>query len=266
MAFFLVLVVTTIIIMITKGLETKEKETTKEITETKQPEVTKPSSLSAEEEKILLEKIAIFDDYIISYDGLKKITEMTDTDKILFVLYLDQKAKETFSIDLTKGLSLEQVLTVLHYYFGPEMSFTPVDAPCFLNDGAPYMHYDEKEQMYHIDSDYHAHDSYYPYQVDNFLLASTKTRETKQTTYTITLHKAFRAPKASLVYASYQDALDKKNVIVDLFAVYGDKSAEEQTSLVQVQYEKNKGLFKPYTYQFETTTSVEQAYLVDLTK
>ena len=71
-------------------------------------------------------------------------------------------------------------------------------------------------------------------------------------------------------YGSYTDALNDKNKVFNLFDIYGntalDGSDEEFRKKLDTQYEKYKGMFKIYTYTFETDSNIENSYLLSLMK
>lgn len=221
--------------------------------------------LSQIEQNILLEKIKVYDSYIISFDGTKSMEQLTYDDKIMFINTLSKSEKETWKLDFEMGVSLGKVEEVLAYYFGKNGSFEPVNCPCFLNDG-DYLIYNETTHMYYADTDMHGHEGFTPYQVMTYYIDGYKEMEDNHIVYTIQVKKAFALPNSSSFYGSYTDATTKENLLFDLFQLYGEKAYSQQEELLKIQYEKKKGLFPVYTYRFVTATDVHEAYLWKLTK
>ena len=68
----------------------------------------------------------------------------------------------------------------------------------------------------------------------------------------------------------FWSVLNDKNKVFNLFDIYGntalDGSDEEFRKKLDTQYEKYKGMFKIYTYTFETDSNIENSFLVSLTR
>ena len=176
--------------------------------------------LTEEEIISLIELINVYDSYLITFDGTK---------------------------DLKKK------------YFGPNITFHPVNSTCYLNDG-DYLIYDESTKMYKADSDYHAHGAYTPPSIENYYVEGKRIVDGDKLIYTITLKKAFAYPNSSLYYGSYTDLVNNTNLVVNLYEEYGNYEQEEISSLL----EDYKDEFTSYTYVLETKDSLNNSYLVEL--
>ncbi len=266
MAFILFVVVILLMVTLVKKVSIKE-ETKKKEEELTQSDKTKEKKLTGElEQAVLLGLIEPYDDYFISFDGQKNLDKLTDEEKLRFVERLDTVQKEKYQIDFTTGVSLDKVLAVLKIYFGPDITFTPVNLPCFLEDGEDYLIYDEKTKMYHANTDFHQHGAPPIYEVENFYVDSYKTIDQKEITYTLKVKKAFSNVNDFAYYASYQDFTNKTNLLFNLFTIYGKQAETDKQNFIAIQYEKMKGHFPVYSYTFKTTTTVNEAYLVKLVK
>ncbi len=260
-----IVIVSSIIVLFTKNLSDESKKIDAKKQENVQEEKKKTLALIQPEQEKLLQQIAIYDPYFISFDGTKKINALTDVEKITFIMLLPIDSRKQWNLDFDAGVPLTQVMQVLQFYFGPDISFTPVNYPCFLGDG-DYLIYDENTKTYKTDSTMHGHGGFYPYQVMNYYVDGYKETDETSITYTIKVKKFFTDAHGSDYYGSYSDATNKQNLIIDLFALYGEKAYTDTSKLLQIQYEKNKGLLPVYTYTFKTNRTVEEVYLVDLVK
>ena len=118
--------------------------------------------------------------------------------------------------------------------------------------------------MYYADTVTHAHGAYIPHQVFSFYVDAKKCVSADYITYKISVKKAFAEANSTSFYGTYFDVENKVNKIVDLFTLYGEKVYTNMEELLKIQYEKYKGLFKTYTYEFQTKKDVDSSYLIDV--
>ncbi len=262
MAILMILIVSMIIIVMTKKLsdeQTKEKNSEPVLNEEKNIS----TKLSALEQEKILEKMKIYDSYFINFDGKKDIRDLTEEEKITFVVQLPFEIQKELGLDFENGVSLETIVETLNYYFGKSIHFQPVNYPCFLGDG-DYLIYNPKTKVYKADAMNHGHEGYIPNQVYSFYVDGHKEISEDTITYKVRVKKAFAKPTGSSFYGNYSDLKKKTNEIVDLFPLYGEKIYTNMEELLKIQYEKNKGLFDTYTYEFQTKKDARSAYLVKL--
>ncbi len=265
MALLTIFIVTFLVVAIIRTVSSFQAEEPNAVEEPDEPTSEHLAAISQAEQEILLDKLAIYDDYFVTFDGQKKIEDLTDVEKITFIDRLPIEVQQEKGLDFEAGVPLETIQELLREYFGPDITFNPVNCPCFLGDG-DYLIYDATTRTYYADTDGHGHGGYEPYQVHNFYVDGVKTSNENSITYTLTIKKAFAAPNTSSYYSSYTDALEKNNLLFDLYTLYGEKAYTDTSRLLSVQYEKNKGLFPGYVYTFTTNSTAEEAYLVNLKK
>ncbi len=217
------------------------------------------SSLSTKEVASLLELVDIYDSYIITFDGTKDLDTLTDKEKINFIDRLPIEEKNALDLDFNTGVSLDRVKRVLKKYFGPKTTFNPVNSTCFLDDG-DYLIYDSNTNMYKADNDYHAHSGYTPLSIENYYVEGERRVEGDKLIYSITLKKAFAYPNTSLYFGSYNDLVDNKNLVVDLYEEDNDYEDSDINNLI----EPYKDELTSYTYIFETKDSIDNSYLIEL--
>ena len=217
------------------------------------------SSLSTKEVASLLELVDIYDSYIITFDGTKDLDTLTDKEKINFIDRLPIEVKNDLDLDFNTGVSLDRVKRVLKKYFGPKTTFNPVNSTCFLDDG-DYLIYDSNTNMYKADNDYHAHSGYTPLSIENYYVEGERRVEGDKLIYSITLKKAFAYPNTSLYFGSYNDLVDNKNLVVDLYEEDNDYEDSDINNLI----EPYKDELTSYTYIFETKDSIDNSYLIEL--
>lgn len=265
MVVLMIVIVSIIIVISTKKLSDETKRKVEQKVEESIPVKEKESvvSLSQVEQEKLLEAIKVYDSYLISFDGKKEISKLSDKDKITFIAQLPFEKQKEFGLDFESGVSLEKIIEILHHYFGEDISFQPVNYPCFLGDGN-YLIYDPDTKFYKSDSITHAHSAYIPHQVFSFYVDGKKYVNEDYITYKISVRKAFSEANSTSFYGNYHDVENKKNKIVDLFTLYGEKAYTSMDDLIRKQYEKQKGLFTEYVYEFQTKTDVDSVYLVEL--
>ena len=222
------------------------------------------TELNEKEVNSLLDKIKIYDNYFITFEGSKKPSELTDDEKFLFYM---KNNYEKF----TKGVSSKEIEAYLKEYFGENITYTPVANYLCPVDNLPLIIYDKDLDLYKIDYSEHGHDGDYISKIFSYYVDGIKKID-KTTTYKIRVRKAFSnyvtVGLITSFYGSYTDAINRKNEVFDLYKVYGDEnmSNEEIEKKVKTQYERYKGMFKIYTYTFETDSNIENSYLVSLTK
>ena len=217
------------------------------------------SSLSSKEISSLLELVNIYDSYIITFDGTKDLSALTDKEKINFIDRLPIDEKNNLNLNFNDGVSLDKVKNVLRKYFGPKIMFSPVNSTCFLDDG-DYLIYDSNTKMYKADNDYHAHSSYIPLSIENYYVEGERRVEGDRLIYCITLKKSFAYPNTSAYFSSYTDLVNNKNLIVDLYEEDNDYESRDINGLIEPYKDK----LTSYTYIFETKDSIENSYLVEL--
>lgn len=217
------------------------------------------SSLSTEEVTSLLELVNIYDSYIITFDGTKDLSSLSDKEKINFIDRLPIDVKNELNIDFNTGVSLKEVESTLKKYFGPKTTFNPVNSTCFLDDG-DYLIYDSNTKMYKADNNYHAHSAYTPLSIENYYIEGERRVEGDKLIYSVTLKKAFAYPNTSAYFGSHTDLVNNRNLVVDLYEEYNDYESSDINKLI----EPYKDELTSYTYIFETRDSIDNSYLIEL--
>lgn len=217
--------------------------------------------LTSEEKEKLLELVETYDRYLITLDGSKDIKDLTDKDKINFIDRMSIEEKEKLNLDFNKGVKLEKIEKVLKKYFGKEVTFHPVNSTCFLDDG-DFLIYDTVNKIYKSNNEYHAHSSYIPPSIVNYYVDGKRIVENDKLIYVITLKKAFAWPNTSIYYGNYTDLANNENKIVDLYEINENYEEGDITSFL----EKYKSSLSSYTYVFETSDSLNNSYIINLTK
>ena len=250
-ALITLIIVASIIFIVNINLKGESRETFNEDS----------SSLSNKEVTSLLELVNIYDSYIITFDGNKDLSTLTDKEKINFIDRLPIDVKNDLNLDFDAGVSLDRVKRVLKKYFGPKTTFNPVNSTCFLDDG-DYLIYDSTTNMYKADNDYHAHSAYTPLSIENYYVEGKRIVDGDKLIYSITLKKAFAYPNTSSYFGSYADLVNNKNLVVDLYEEDNDYESSDINNLI----EPYKDELTSYTYIFETKDSIENSYLIELAK
>lgn len=248
-ALITLLLVASIIFIVNINIKETNKETFNE----------ESDSLTTKEITSLMNFISVYDSYIITFDGEKDLSTLTDKEKINFIDRLPLNIKNELNLDFNTGVSLKEVESILKKYFGKETTFSPVNSSCFLDDG-DYLIYDENTKMYKADNDYHAHSAYTPLTIENYYVEGKRVVEGDKLIYYITLKKAFAYPNTSIYYGNYTDLINSKNQIVDLYSKYGSYEEEDISKLLE-DYQDD---FSTYTYIFETKDSIDNSYLIEL--
>lgn len=250
------------------GMKSLDKTTTTKDNNTKKENKVEiqEEALTSEEQNNIVDKIKEYDNYFISFDGTKNPLEMTDQEKFEFYLKNNYGKFKT-------GVSSKEIEGYLQKEFGSKITFNPIDEYLCEIDNLPLITYDKNNDLYKADYSEHAHDGGSTTSIYNYYVSGVKKRDNK-TTYTVKVRKMFSNFVAVGAiyefYGSYTDALNDKNKVFNLFDIYGetaiDDSDEEFKQKLDTQYEKNKGMFKIYTYTFETDSNIENSYLLSLTK
>ena len=248
-ALITLIIVASIIFIVNINLKEESKETFNEDS----------SSLSTEEVASLLELVNIYDSYIITFDGTKDLSSLSDKEKINFIDRLPIDVKNELNLDFNKGVRLKKVESTLKKYFGPKTTFNPVNSTCFLDDG-DYLIYDSTTKMYKADNNYHAHSAYTPLSIENYYIEGERIVEGDKLIYSITLKKAFAYPNTSSYFSNYTDLVNNRNLVVDLYEEYNDYESSDINSLI----EPYKDELTSYTYIFETRDSIDNSYLIEL--
>ena len=248
-ALITLIIVTSIIFIVNINLKDNNSKSLNEDSKT----------LSTKEITSLLKLVNIYDSYIITFDGTKDIMTLTDMEKINFIDRLPIDIKNSLDLDFNKGVSLDRVNYILKKYFGPNITFHPVNSTCFLNDG-DYLIYDSNTKMYKADNDYHAHSAYTPLLIENYYVEGERGVDDDKLIYSITLKKAFAYPNTSFYFGSYTDLVNNKNLVVDLLEDNKDYDISDINSLI----EPYKDDLTSYTYVFETKDSIDNSYLIEL--
>jgi len=248
-ALITLIIVASIIFIININLKDESKENLNEDS----------SSLSNKEIASLLELVNISDSYIITFDGTKDLSTLTDKEKINFIDRLPIDEKSDLNLDFSNGVSLNKVENVLRKYFGPKTTFNPVNSTCFLEDG-DYLIYDSNTKMYKADNDYHSHSSYTSLSIENYYVEGERRVEGDRLIYCITLKKAFAYPNTSAYFSNYTDLVNNKNLIVDLYEEDNNYESSDINDLIEPYKDK----LTSYTYIFETKDSIDNSYLVEL--
>ena len=217
------------------------------------------SSLSTEEVTSLLELVNIYDSYIITFDGTKDLSSLSDKEKINFIDRLPIDVKNELNLDFNRDVSLKEVESTLKKYFGPKTTFNPVNSTCFLDDG-DYLIYDSNTKMYKADNNYHAHSAYNPLSIENYYIEGERRVEGDKLIYSVTLKKAFAYPNTSAYFGSHTDLVNNRNLVVDLYEEYNDYESSDINKLI----EPYKDELTSYTYIFETRDSIDNSYLIEL--
>ena len=215
------------------------------------------SSLSTEEVASLLELVNIYDSYIITFDGTKDLSSLSDKENINFIDRLPIDVKNELNLDFNTGVSLKEVESTLKKYFGPKTTFNPVNSTCFLDDG-DYLIYDSTTKMYKADNNYHAHSAYTPLSIENYYIEGERRVEGDKLIYSITLKKAFAYPDTSSYFSNYTNLVNNRNLVVDLYEEYNDYESSDINKLI----EPYKDELTSYTYIFETIDSIDNSYLI----
>ncbi len=250
-ALITLIIVASIIFIVNINLKGESRETFNEDS----------SSLSTKEVASLLELVNIYDSYIITFDGTKDLSTLTDKEKINFIDRLPIDVKNDLNLNFDAGVSLDKVKRVLKKYFGPKTAFNPVNSTCFLDDG-DYLIYDSTTNMYKADNDYHAHSAYTPLSIENYYVEGKRIVDGDKLIYSITLKKAFAYPNTSSYFGSYTDLVNNKNLVVDLYEDDNDYESSDINTLIEPYKDK----LTSYTYIFETKDSIENSYLIELAK
>ena len=250
------------------GMKSLDKTTTTKDNNTKKENKVEiqEEALTSEEQNNIVDKIKEYDNYFISFDGTKNPLEMTDQEKFEFYLKNNYGKFKT-------GVSSKEIEGYLQKEFGSKITFNPIDEYLCEIDNLPLITYDKNNDLYKADYSEHAHDGGSTTSIYNYYVSGVKKKDNK-TTYTVKVRKMFSNFVAVGAiyefYGSYTDALNDKNKVFNLFDIYGetaiDGSDEEFKQKLDTQYEKNKGMFKIYTYTFETDSNIENSYLLSLTK
>ena len=250
------------------GMKSLDKTTTTKDNNTKKENKVEiqEEALTSEEQNNIVDKIKEYDNYFISFDGTKNPLEMTDQEKFEFYLKNNYGKFKT-------GVSSKEIEGYLQKEFGSKITFNPIDEYLCEIDNLPLITYDKNNDLYKADYSEHAHDGGSTTSIYNYYVSGVKKKDNK-TTYTVKVRKMFSNFVAVGAiyefYGSYTDALNDKNKVFNLFDIYGetaiDDSDEEFKQKLDTQYEKNKGMFKIYTYTFETDSNIENSFLVSLTR
>lgn len=250
------------------GMKSLDKTTTTKDNNTKKENKVEiqEEALTSEEQNNIVDKIKEYDNYFISFDGTKNPLEMTDREKFEFYLKNNYRKFKT-------GVSSKEIEGYLQKEFGSKITFNPIDEYLCEIDNLPLITYDKNNDLYKADYSEHAHDGGSTTSIYNYYVSGVKKKDNK-TTYTVKVRKMFSNFVAVGAiyefYGSYTDALNDKNKVFNLFDIYGetaiDGSDEEFKQKLDTQYEKNKGMFKIYTYTFETDSNIENSFLVSLTR
>lgn len=250
------------------GMKSLDKTTTTKDNNTKKENKVEiqEEALTSEEQNNIVDKIKDYDNYFISFDGTKNPLEMTDQEKFEFYLKNNYGKFKT-------GVSSKEIEGYLQKEFGSKITFNPIDEYLCEIDNLPLITYDKNNDLYKADYSEHAHDGGSTTSIYNYYVSGVKKKDNK-TTYTVKVRKMFSNFVAVGAiyefYGSYTDALNDKNKVFNLFDIYGetatDGSDEEFKQKLDTQYEKNKGMFKIYTYTFETDSNIENSFLVSLTR
>lgn len=261
----LVVFVSLIVVLGTKKLG--EQKIKKEIPTPKPTVISE--NVTDEEKEVLARKLSNYDTYFITFDGKKDPLTMTEQEKIAFFVELLMTTDNGLPVKYGDSFSLELVSQTLKKYFGEKMEVKGTSYLCPL-DGLPFYIYDEATKQFTLDMDSHGHGGT-NFNVYNFPVSMKKIQKDKEILYTVEVKKVFSYLASdvyfpSTFYKTYEDAKESKNVIFDLSLLYGDNAAVDTDSLIKVQFEKQKGLFPVYKYEFKSTASVQDAYLVSLTR
>ena len=250
------------------GMKSLDKTTTTKDNNTKKENKVEiqEEALTSEEQNNIVDKIKEYDNYFISFDGTKNPLEMTDQEKFEFYLKNNYGKFKT-------GVSSKEIEEYLQKEFGSKITFNPIDEYLCEIDNLPLITYDKNNDLYKADYSEHAHDGGSTTSIYNYYVSGVKKKDNK-TTYTVKVRKMFSNFVAVGAiyefYGSYTDALNDKNKVFNLFDIYGetaiDGSDEEFKQKLDTQYEKYKGMFKIYTYTFETDSNIENSYLLSLTR
>ena len=250
------------------GMKSLDKTTTTKDNNTKKENKVEiqEEALTSEEQNNIVDKIKEYDNYFISFDGTKNPLAMTDQEKFEFYLKNNYGKFKT-------GVSSKEIEEYLQKEFGSKITFNPIDEYLCEIDNLPLITYDKNNDLYKADYSEHAHDGGSTTSIYNYYVSGVKKKDNK-TTYTVKVRKMFSNFVAVGAiyefYGSYTDALNDKNKVFNLFDIYGetaiDGSDEEFRKKLDTQYEKNKGMFKIYTYTFETDSNIENSFLVSLTR
>ena len=171
------------------------------------------------------------------------------------------------------GVSSKEIEEYLQKEFGSKITFNPIDEYLCEIDNLPLIIYDKNNDLYKADYSEHGHDGGSTTSIYNYYVSGVKKKDNK-ITYTVKARKMFsnfvNVGVVYKFYGSYTDALNDKNKVFNLFDIYGntglDGSDEKFRKKLDTQYEKYKGMFKIYTYTFETDSNIENSFLVSLTR
>lgn len=218
-------------------------------------------NLTDDEVSLLISLTSIYDSYLITFDGTKNISDLSDLEKINFIDRLPFEVKQELDLDFDSGVSLKRIEDILKKYFGKDITFSPVNAVCFLDDGDSLI-YDSNTKMYKENSDYHAHGAYMPLSIENYYVEGKRIVDNDKLVYIITLKKAMALPNTSIYYGNYTDLVNERNVVVDLYEENKDYENENVNDLI----EPYKDELTSYTYVFETRDSINNSYLTHFDK
>ena len=262
----IIILILVVLLALVIGMKSLSKTTTTNDNNTKKEDKVeiKEETLTSEEKNSIVNKIKEYDNYFISFDGTKNPLEMTDQEKFEFYLKNNYGKFKT-------GVSSKEIEEYLQKEFDSKITFNPIDEYLCEIDNLPLITYDKNNDLYKADYSEHGHDGDYISKIFSYYVDGVK-KVDKTTTYKIRVRKAFSnyvtVGLITSFYGSYTDAVNRKNEVFDLYKIYGDEnmSNEDLEKKVKTQYEKYKGMFKIYTYTFETDSNIENSYLISLTK
>ncbi len=261
----LILVIGLILLISMKSLSNIGDKNKNVVEEKKEEPTIVTESLATDDQTILLEKIKLYDNYFITFEGNKVPQDMTDTEKFTFYL------KNNYG-KFQNGVSSGEILNYLKKNFGSAITFTAIDNYLCPIDNLPLIIYDKEKDLYKIDYTEHGHDGDYISKIFSYYVDGVKITKNNKTTYKIRVRKAFSNYTTigifSSFYGNYTDAKNRKNEVFNIYKIYGKEnmSEDELSSKVKTQYEKYKGMFSIYTYIFESDNNIKDSYLVSLTK
>lgn len=263
----IIILILVVLLVLVIGMKSLSKTTTNDNNTKKEDKVEiKEETLTSEEKNSIVNKIKEYDNYFISFDGTKNPLEMTNQEKFEFYLKNNYGKFKT-------GVSSKEIEEYLQKEFGSKITFNPINEYLCEIDNLPLITYDKNNDLYKADYSEHGHDGGSTTSIYNYYVSGVKKKDNK-TTYTVKVRKMFsnfvNVGVVYKFYGSYTDALNDKNKVFNLFDIYGntalDGSDEEFRKKLDTQYEKYKGMFKIYTYTFETDSNIENSYLISLMK
>lgn len=264
----IIILILVVLLALVIGMKSLSKTTTTNDNNTKKEDKVeiKEETLTSEEKNSIVNKIKEYDNYFISFDGTKNPLEMTNQEKFEFYLKNNYGKFKT-------GVSSKEIEEYLQKEFGSKITFNPINEYLCEIDNLPLITYDKNNDLYKADYSEHGHDGGSTTSIYNYYVSGVKKKDNK-ITYTVKVRKMFsnfvNVGVVYKFYGSYTDALNDKNKVFNLFDIYGntalDGSDEEFRKKLDTQYEKYKGMFKIYTYTFETDSNIENSYLISLMK